>query len=444
MGNSNVIPYEQYLSVNDISVVPSCASSALNSVCVSPVNDAFVPHDPIATELKIYKEQAKKAQPALYDGDELLKPHHVPVMVPSSEEELELAEATRNKLHVKMNDSACVEKRGDTDPTFDLKALVSQNKDLTAKLNALHDLNECFRAENAKVKQHYKELYDSIKITLVRSEMFVKHPALKCGGFKQVKKVWEWTGNCLHHSAIVVNPTVDIIGIYCPVRLCISFSGIWTQAAQNIWLEIAHGSGISFGKKFNWECFDSETTILVHLWDMGIMALVSVLYESVVITHEKTVPRTPQQNGVVERRNRTLVEAARTMLIFSKASLFLWAEAMDTGSLSATNKQHRRSGVKLDEYGDVLKNKTSCSERISSRRRLNFEESFARRSPGLKPIRIFLAMSATKHDSLSIWTVKNSFLIASLKKKSMRDHQKGFDDLDVQIMSTLKEKLFTG
>ncbi|GJU49217.1 hypothetical protein Tco_1218772 [Tanacetum coccineum] len=38
-----------------------------------------------------YLRQAKKAQPALYDGDELLKPHHVPVIVPSSEEELELA-----------------------------------------------------------------------------------------------------------------------------------------------------------------------------------------------------------------------------------------------------------------------------------------------------------------------------------------------------------------
>ncbi|GJX18753.1 hypothetical protein Tco_0221430 [Tanacetum coccineum] len=37
-------------------------------------------------------------------------------------------------------------------PTFDLKALVSQNKDLTAKLNALHDLNECFSAENAKAQ----------------------------------------------------------------------------------------------------------------------------------------------------------------------------------------------------------------------------------------------------------------------------------------------------
>nr|GFC15912.1 retrovirus-related Pol polyprotein from transposon TNT 1-94 [Tanacetum cinerariifolium] len=40
--------------------------------------------------------------------------------------------------------------------------------------------------------------------------------------------------------------------------------------------------------------------------------------------------RTPQQNGVVERRNQTLVEAARTMLIFSRASLFLWAEAIAT------------------------------------------------------------------------------------------------------------------
>ncbi|GKA99830.1 retrovirus-related pol polyprotein from transposon TNT 1-94 [Tanacetum coccineum] len=53
-------------------------------------------------------------------------------------------------------------------------------------------------------------------------------------------------------------------------------------------------------------------------------------YEKVGIFHQKTVPRTPQQNGVVERRNRTLVEAARTMLIFSKAPMFLWAEAVAT------------------------------------------------------------------------------------------------------------------
>ncbi|GKF27300.1 retrovirus-related pol polyprotein from transposon TNT 1-94 [Tanacetum coccineum] len=53
-------------------------------------------------------------------------------------------------------------------------------------------------------------------------------------------------------------------------------------------------------------------------------------YERVSIFHQKTVSRTPQQNGVVERRNRILVEAARTMLIFSKALMFLWVEAMAT------------------------------------------------------------------------------------------------------------------
>ncbi|GKF71745.1 retrovirus-related pol polyprotein from transposon TNT 1-94, partial [Tanacetum coccineum] len=38
----------------------------------------------------------------------------------------------------------------------------------------------------------------------------------------------------------------------------------------------------------------------------------------------------PQQNGVIERRNRTLIEAARTMLIYAKALLLLWAEAVAT------------------------------------------------------------------------------------------------------------------
>ncbi|GKF40766.1 retrovirus-related pol polyprotein from transposon TNT 1-94 [Tanacetum coccineum] len=41
------------------------------------------------------------------------------------------------------------------------------------------------------------------------------------------------------------------------------------------------------------------------------------------------VPRTPQQNGVVKRRSQTLVEASRTMLIFFRALLFLWAEAIN-------------------------------------------------------------------------------------------------------------------
>ncbi|GKD71044.1 retrovirus-related pol polyprotein from transposon TNT 1-94 [Tanacetum coccineum] len=53
-------------------------------------------------------------------------------------------------------------------------------------------------------------------------------------------------------------------------------------------------------------------------------------YENVGITYQTSVACTPQQNGVVERRNQNLVEAARTMLIFSRALLFLWAEAINT------------------------------------------------------------------------------------------------------------------
>ncbi|GKC02324.1 integrase, catalytic region, zinc finger, CCHC-type containing protein [Tanacetum coccineum] len=56
---------------------------------------------------------------------------------------------------------------------------------------------------------------------------------------------------------------------------------------------------------------------------------------SVGIFHQKSVLRTPQQNGVVERRNHTLVEAARTILIFSKAPMFLWAAAIATALFGA-------------------------------------------------------------------------------------------------------------
>ncbi|GKA77352.1 retrovirus-related pol polyprotein from transposon TNT 1-94 [Tanacetum coccineum] len=53
-------------------------------------------------------------------------------------------------------------------------------------------------------------------------------------------------------------------------------------------------------------------------------------YENVGISHQTSVARTPQQKGVAKRRNRTLVEVARTMLIFLKALLFLWVKAINT------------------------------------------------------------------------------------------------------------------
>nr|GEU66081.1 retrovirus-related Pol polyprotein from transposon TNT 1-94 [Tanacetum cinerariifolium] len=52
------------------------------------------------------------------------------------------------------------------------------------------------------------------------------------------------------------------------------------------------------------------------------------------IRRETSTARTPKQNDVVERRDRTLVEATRTMLSTAKVSLFFWAEAIATACFS--------------------------------------------------------------------------------------------------------------
>nr|GEV43867.1 retrovirus-related Pol polyprotein from transposon TNT 1-94 [Tanacetum cinerariifolium] len=75
-------------------------------------------------------------------------------------------------------------------------------------------------------------------------------------------------------------------------------------------------------------------------------------FDSVGISHQASSVRTPQQNRVVERRNQTLVEAARTMLICSRAPLFLWAEAIATVALCYP-KNDRKDIGKLGAKGDI-------------------------------------------------------------------------------------------
>nr|GEU76096.1 integrase, catalytic region, zinc finger, CCHC-type, peptidase aspartic, catalytic [Tanacetum cinerariifolium] len=70
--------------------------------------------------------------------------------------------------------------------------------------------------------------------------------------------------------------------------------------------------------------------------------------------------RAPQQNDVVERRNRTLMEAGRTMLIFSKALMFLWAEAVATAcytqNRSLIHTSHNKTPYELvhDKKPDLI------------------------------------------------------------------------------------------
>nr|GEY04642.1 retrovirus-related Pol polyprotein from transposon TNT 1-94 [Tanacetum cinerariifolium] len=82
---------------------------------------------------------------------------------------------------------------------------------------------------------------------------------------------------------------------------------------------------------------------LLHMDLCGPMRIASINEKRVGISHQVSSVRTRQQNGLVERRNQTLVEAARTMLIFSRALLFLWAEAIATACFTQNRSIiHRR------------------------------------------------------------------------------------------------------
>jgi hypothetical protein len=48
------------------------------------------------------------------------------------------------------------------------------------------------------------------------------------------------------------------------------------------------------------------------------------------INREYTVPHNPQQNGVAERKNRSIVETVKAMIHYQHLPMFLWVEASIT------------------------------------------------------------------------------------------------------------------
>nr|GEW55882.1 putative ribonuclease H-like domain-containing protein [Tanacetum cinerariifolium] len=69
------------------------------------------------------------------------------------------------------------------------------------------------------------------------------------------------------------------------------------------------------------------------------------------ILRQFSVARTPQQNGVAKRRNKTLIEAARTMLVDSKLPTTFWAEVVNTASYVQNRvlavKPHNKTSYEL-------------------------------------------------------------------------------------------------
>nr|GEX04122.1 copia protein [Tanacetum cinerariifolium] len=219
--------------------------------------------------------------------------------------------------------------------------------------------------------------------------------------------------------------------------------------------------------------------------------------ECVVITHETSAAKTPQQKGVIERKNRTLVEAARTILIFSHAPLFLWAEAIATACYTQNRSiihqhfkktpyeliQGRKSDIsylhvfwalcypkndcedigKLGATGDICffigYSTNSISYRVYTRRTkkimetmkvkfdellaMAFEQNSSRPVAQMEAIRILLAYATHKGFTLYQMDVKTAFLHGSLKEDVYVCQPEGFINADYRShVYKLKKALY--
>nr|GFB50806.1 retrovirus-related Pol polyprotein from transposon TNT 1-94 [Tanacetum cinerariifolium] len=92
-------------------------------------------------------------------------------------------------------------------------------------------------------------------------------------------------------------------------------------------------------------------------------------FDEVGITQKFSAARTPQQNGVVERKNRTLVEAARTILTFANLPSYLWAEAIATACFT-----QNRVFVGYSKESAALRIYNKRTRKIHESVNVNFDE----------------------------------------------------------------------
>ncbi|GKA94174.1 retrovirus-related pol polyprotein from transposon TNT 1-94 [Tanacetum coccineum] len=232
-----------------------------------------------------------------------------------------------------------------------------------------------------------------------------------------------------------------------------------------------------------------QAQVIIVRTDKGTKFLNKTLYASFKeedIEHQTSTPRTPEQNDVVERRNHTLVEVARTMLSASKLPLFFWAETIATARLIVEsihiNFDDIKELSKMSDYDNSdpepqlqktsnhnrseLVNQDHSNEPSSSTLALNvsppvdinapslqelefllspsfeqyftagnqkegidFEESFALVAR-LETIRIFIAYAAHKSFLIYQMDAKTAFLNGPLKEEVYVAQPEGFVDPD--------------
>ncbi|GJU29505.1 retrovirus-related pol polyprotein from transposon TNT 1-94 [Tanacetum coccineum] len=169
-------------------------------------------------------------------------------------------------------------------------------------------------------------------------------------------KSWLWHGRLYHLNFGTINDLArkDLVSglprlkfekdhLYSTCQLGKSKKHTHTPKTKNTNLEVLNTLHMDLCGPMQVETINGKKYILVIVDDYSWFTWVKFLRskdetpEFVIkfLKQIQVVLRTPQQNSVVERQNHTLVEATRTMLIFSKAPMFLWAEAVATAFFGA-------------------------------------------------------------------------------------------------------------
>ncbi|GJU65872.1 putative ribonuclease H-like domain-containing protein [Tanacetum coccineum] len=256
-------------------------------------------------------KKARESKPKLYD-------------VPDSDETLELSEKSRSKMLLKEQDP-----------------FTSQAKDTV--IVKLKEQIKSLRG-NEEDNSTYKQLYDSIKPKRVQSkeqcDALIKQVNIKSGEISDLNaKLQE---QCIPKSFRICFQHISNHALASTIvaSLIETYQGKRTSRLGVRLSTSASGSQPSGNTKNDRILSNTKNPATPDL--IKILSTLREYYEKVGISHETSVARSPQQNGVVERRNRTLIEAARTMLIYAKAPLFLWAEAVATACYTQNRSMIRR------------------------------------------------------------------------------------------------------
>ncbi|KAK3725314.1 hypothetical protein QZH41_002591 [Actinostola sp. cb2023] len=133
------------------------------------------------------------------------------------------------------------------------------------------------------------------------------------------------------------------------------FMTLTDDKTRYVWVYALKKKDEAFKKFQDWKALvekSSGYTLKILRSDNGgeyVSTDFDIFLKSEGVVHQTTVPKTPQQNGVAERLNRTLVESVRSMLVQAKLPQKFWVEALNT-AVYLHNRSPTRSLEGLTPY----------------------------------------------------------------------------------------------